>query len=316
MSLKAIKFFTTFENISLKEEVKEFTLLPGINISNDDEVRKAYLTDEVRYFIGEIEAQHLFESNNFVFSEFDEKTFSHDNYEVILQTFLVWIQSLFNHAWVIKDHSLACENAYLFIYEDGQLQACHSNYLAKKYTFSDCRVGRVEISLNDLREWECLHDNIETYLYNNDSGALSFLLDRKHCRTGKALKFIEVARQANNIGFKIASYVSAMEALFATSNSELSYRLSERMAFVLSAHGYKKINVFNDVKLAYEIRSKLVHGDYLSQKKIEKASEVSVSCDQYLRKIIKLSYGAENFKGIIDASNPDLDNYFKELIFE
>lgn len=314
--MKTIKFFTTFRNLSLEEKVEEFILLPGINISNDDEVRKTYLTEEVQYLIGAIEAQHLFEANNFVFSEFDEQTFNHDNYELMLQTFLIWVQSLFNHAWVIKDHSLACENAYLLIYEDGQLQACHSNYLAKKYTFSDCRVERIEMSLNDLKKWECLHDNIERYLYDNDSGSLSFLLDKNHCRSGKALKFIEVARQANNIGFKIASYVSAMEALFATSNSELSYRLSERMAFVLSAHGYKKIDVFNNVKLAYEIRSKLVHGDHLSQNKIEKASEVSVLCDQYLRNIIELSYGAENFKEIIDVSNQKLDGYFKQLIFE
>jgi hypothetical protein len=127
---------------------------------------------------------------------------------------------------------------------------------------------------------------------------------------------VESARVAPNVGFKVAHYMSAFEALFSTSPAELSYRLSERVAFLLGNYGHSRAEVFRQVKLAYEVRSKLVHGDGLAQSKIETISELSRCCDAYLREIMQLLFGEEDLKAQIDVAPNAIDRFFEQIIFE
>lgn len=108
---------------------------------------------------------------------------------------------------------------------------------------------------------------------------LRFFMEKGYCRSGRALQFIDNARVSTNTGFKVAHYISAFESLFSTNFAELSHKLSERVAFFLGSHGHSKKEVFQNIKVAYGIRSKLVHGDNLSKSKIQKCPEESQVCD-------------------------------------
>ena len=155
---------------------------------------------------------------------------------------------------------------------------------------------------------------IGTYLHKNDSSQLRFLMEKGGCRSGRAFQYIDLARTSPNIGFKIAHYISAFEALFSTSSAELSHKLSERVAFFLGNYGYNKREVYKNIKEAYDVRSKLVHGDSLSSNKIEKITEISSICDSYLRHIMQLFFGELSLVNIFDVAQGELDDYFNSLI--
>ena len=72
----------------------------------------------------------------------------------------------------------------------------------------------------------------------------------------------------------IARLWSGIEALFGIS-SELVYRISLLSASLLHPRGINRVNEFNEVKKLYKLRSKAVHGSYLSDKELSKTIGMS-----------------------------------------
>ena len=309
-------FISAFRYLSITSPLKDhFTLLPGVNISNMNSKKQELIDDQIIRMIGIIELNHLMSSPNIVFYDFSKKDLRGNEVEKFLLILLIWIKSLFKSAWVLFDHNMDCESAFLFHFIDGQLVKCTSNFLAQRSTRADCSINEISIEIDSLREWERIHHKINTYFHTKESSDLRFFMEKGYCRSGRALQFIESARNSRNIGFKIAHYISAFEALFSTSPTELAHKLSERVAYLLGAYGYSKIEVFQNMKAAYEMRSKLVHGDSISDKKIDGMSRLSICCDNYLRKIMQLLFSEIDLKKEIDVAPNKLDNYFEQMLF-
>ena len=83
----------------------------------------------------------------------------------------------------------------------------------------------------------------------------------------------------------------------------------------MGTYGYSKREVFQNMKAAYDVRSKLVHGATLSDTKIKDMLKISGYCDTYLRKIMNLLFGETNLKKKIDVSPNALDEFFDEMMF-
>lgn len=291
-----------------------FTLIPGINITNSEE-KKSILTADILSMIGQIEFQHLMKSTNFITCVFDKENVRDGVVEPFLLAILLWVSGLFESAWILSDHCFECDAAYLFHYKGDELVQCTNNFLAQRTTLADCSTQETAFDLKKLVEWEKLDHRIQSYIHNKESGPFRFVMENGFSRSARALQYIKSARTAPNVGFKIAQYISAFEALFSTTTSELSHKLSERVAFFLSSEGFDKKDVFEKMKQAYEIRSRFVHGDNLSQNKIQNITNVSVTCDNYLRKIMQLLFGEKNLVELFDVSPKKLDEYFDKLIF-
>ena len=59
---------------------------------------------------------------------------------------------------------------------------------------------------------------------------------------------------------KLIDYMIAFESLYLKDNKELSYKLSIRVACFLGKDKNEKEQIFKEIKKAYNIRSKMVHG--------------------------------------------------------
>jgi hypothetical protein len=77
---------------------------------------------------------------------------------------------------------------------------------------------------------------------------------------------------------------AALEALFSSDASELSHKLSERVAWLMSRGTDERTDLYRKVRNAYQVRSSFVHGDS-SPRSFEKSVEASVFLDDLLRKI-------------------------------
>ena len=74
---------------------------------------------------------------------------------------------------------------------------------------------------------------------------------------------------------RLATAIMALEALYLKENelSELTERLSQRVALALEPFGYKTLEVYHFVKKSYNIRSRFVHGSKIEQKEIGELPE-------------------------------------------
>ena len=284
-------FITCFRNFSIEGSTGEyFELLPGICLTNDEREMKRLLSNDLRKIIGVIEYDHLKRSDHLVFCRFGDEVFKELESDRILLVLLLWVKSLFRTAWIIKDHCYECDAAFL-IRREMQRKQCSSNFLAQRPLLADESIEEIPFKSDELEAWKSLHHRIEVYLHGAKSTEIDFFMEKSYCRSGRALHFVNSARTSTSSPFRIAHSCSALETLFSTDSSELSHKLSERVAFFLGGLGYSKVEVFKNMKAAYNVRSKLTHGDSLSSKLLEGLPQVAGILDGYLRTIFSPFFG-------------------------
>ena len=315
--MKPVSYITSFRKLILTEPISGFIeLMPRVNITNDPEVKARFLTEECRAAIGQIECAHLEREPNFVFGEFEieeMKDLPPDPYLIVI---LSWIDLLLKNAWLLKDHAMQCDAAFLRV-EMADRTAWTKNHLASLVSFSDgyALIERdIEMSVDEVKHWAKTSDLVEDYLSEADSSPSRFMLEKGYKRSGRAMQFVVAARRAQDLAFKIANYCSAFETLFTTDATELAHKLSERAAFFLGERGENRRKVFTLVKNAYSIRSKLVHGDTLKQNQIDALPALSMECDHALRRILSEIFQSDDLKRIFDAHNEAIEEYFATLI--
>ena len=84
---------------------------------------------------------------------------------------------------------------------------------------------------------------------------------------------------------RITSAITCLEALFLQANerSELSHRLGQRVAALLRYVDFKPIEVYRNIKQAYDIRSTFIHGSQIESKKHSFAIKLCGKTLEYAR---------------------------------
>jgi hypothetical protein len=264
--------------------------------------------------LGVIEAAHLDAESNFIFGEFEIDYMRGLPADRFLLVILAWLDMLLKNAWLIKDHAMECDAAFLRV-ELADGVSWTKNFLAVRPSFSDGYTDRsIEMKKGELKEWGQANDLAETYLCDASSSAMRFMMEKGYARSGRAMQFVVAARLAQDIAFKIANYCSAFETLFTTESTELADKLAERVSFFLGERGYNRRTVFATIRNAYNVRSKLVHGDTLKQSQIDALPALSSECDGHLRRTLWEIFNSPELKKVFDAHNSAIEDYSLQLI--
>jgi hypothetical protein len=310
-------FFTTLKYIELKDFDCEFLeLIPGLRISCNQKLKEKILTEPVLGAIGILESKYFLESSTFLYYEYEdfEEAFEGLNNLETLRVILRWVDDILKNSWLFKDNCIVCDTAYL-IGIDKEIYEASSLRLQYIHTNSEGRFDTIVFTKKELEEFIDFHHKIETYLYEKESGSLSFMLGKKFSRIGRALQFAKQAREARNLAYKISNYCAAFETLFTTDNMEISHKLSERASYFLS-NELNKLDTYQTIKKAYTTRSKLTHGASIDNKMISELPIISNKTDEILRKSITKILNDEALIDLFDSNNERIDKYFTKIIFE
>ena len=289
--------------------------MSGISISNHDKEKHRFLDRNTERAIGLIEMDHYRHASNIVFGTFQREDMRGLDPERFLAVLIVFLNDLLIDLWLVKDHCVECDSAYLAVPKKGQEVQWSTNYSTARPSLATGALQKpVTLSCDELEKWAAVHDAVRNYLSTTNSSDRTFMLDKSVHRSGRAMQFIHAARISTNLAYRISHYCSALETLFSNDAAELSHKLSERTAFFLSAHGFNRREVFRKIKQAYTVRSKLTHGDILKQKQIDELPEISCLCDVYLRTIMNAIFGDERLREIFDVKRDAVETYFEEMI--
>ncbi|HDR6318326.1 TPA: hypothetical protein QCU53_005180 [Bacillus thuringiensis] len=129
-------------------------------------------------------------------------------------------------------------------------------------------------------------------------------------RISRAFNMARVARSQSFLPAKIASYISAIEALVSSNRESLVMQVSERVPKVIGGSKEDKLVIHDNLREAYNIRSKYVHGDKVSDKIAKRLEEVSENIDSILRSLlIKIINDYEEIK---DYNENAMTKWYKE----
>lgn len=229
--------------------------------------------------------------------------------------FLREIQSFIHCLWEIKDNNVYVRDGFLIVYDKKIEDGCtYKASLSEVFSRSSLETDEtmfydkeIQLAINKfqiLNLDDCQIDKVD-YKFPTDD---LFFKNRGSNRMIRAFYFTARARISFIFPMKILFYCTALECLFSTSSSEITYKISERVALMIGDTGENKKQLYKLIKKAYGIRSAIVHGSSLSGNSME-LKDTSIALDNVLRDLI--SKNSE----IFNKNDNELEDYYVGLLF-
>lgn len=178
------------------------------------------------------------------------------------------------------------------------------------------------LKLKEITKFESL----SSFHFTNSNG---FKFSKNHTRSA-IINFFEVVKKAitntDTLLFTLEKYNSALmrenftDQLLDTAicfetmnpgNTELVYRLSQNIAFMIGSSPEEKVRIFDDMKKLYDVRSKLVHGDLKNaSKKVEEVKASWIIYQKYLKAAVTYYV-----MFLSQKRKEEWEQHIKELIF-
>ncbi len=282
-----------------------------MRITNNRAVISSLLSADYARLIGEMEIASLLAGHPVIYSVQDIP----DGMTPLqfLVSKLYEIQSFILATWLFFDNSINVELGFLLYLERGN-STVSSNFIAHLNSNSRGKDVVTEISRDQLREIRTLHRSV-IGMPDHPFSLPTSQLTSEHPRLPRALYLINSARGESDLAMRVASYCTAFETLFATSQSELSHQLAERIACFLYKNANERLLIYRKLKNAYNLRSKVVHGATIKANKIDEVTEASEFCDTTLREIIYRILTEEGVRPMFDKNPEAFDEYMLMTIF-
>lgn len=241
-----------------------------------------------------------------------------------LTQFLFQVLTYLGQLWLVREHCAFPDAAFIMA-NCGTNLVFSKNYMGDHVSLANGISDQlIKFTMAELRNVRLLcAPHLKQILGSRPAvfaGDIHKTLPQKRgtSRINRALHQIHVARSTRMLPAKIAHYVEAFEALFSTSTTELNYRLSERASFFLGNTATDRRQIFDNMKLAYSVRSSVAHGAELDKKynSYEMLVPISEFCDDILRRSLQTIYSSEEMYSLFDdGKSTDIDGYFLDLVF-
>lgn len=314
-------YITNVFNLKILEDLGQgIHIRGGIYLTNNLIFIRSFLSENTQLAIGNLEFEVLYNAN-VIFYKISEDEISNTNDDDLLCNFLANCKNIINELWLIKDHSIDImlgfvEYPYIkssFIDLPYNSSLFHSNWVTGGSNTSTGEYYCTNFNRNEIEQVISWGSTILIEPFSesqNRKSAMSPGVDRiSLCNV-----FLQTARKEFDIGIKITHYCSAFECLFSTDTTELTHKLSERVAYFLETEPQHRIALYNDLKNIYSIRSQVTHGSVISKKLFPKITEYSKKADDILRRVsIKLRENESLDKYFRGDNNEELEKYLTAL---
>lgn len=302
--LLAIEGITTDIKKDLKFLPQEYENVPAfVSQGENSELMKEF-REMTAESIGSIEYMHL--KNFFIYTHFIKRSDSLDPFQELHR-----IASISNqvglHLWKIRDNSVNLNNGFM-LEKTNKGVAIHKNYI-KTYFFN--REGKANNNTN--YSWEEIKKALTRAMADVLSHEIkqpSFEKGISTSRIKGTLRYqrfyywVNDARKQDDLLLRLSLYVTSLEALLSTTQSELSHTLSERVALYLQSPQIDSLlNTYKKMKQCYSMRSKGLHGDTIRKEQQAELQELCVFLDDTCRNLAtRLDEDEEFLKIISDDS--------------
>ena len=304
-------------------------VLENIRISNSSDKVSQMFHPLFKNALGSLEYNYLV-SKPYFYAEGeinDEAVFYDDEIGLkFLDDFMKKTQLIGSFLWLVKDNSVHTEIGYMQLEKKGEDIKFRSN--GRSVIFNNLKGERKSLNFNskELKFPEIFYKHyFEQPSDSKDQGFKTELFDEipvyEASRIERAFYLLQAARAQSYLPERISIFTSLLETLFSTSNTEVTHKLKERMAWLLGGNYEEREKIFNDMGVIYGIRSHNVHSSTVPKdaNTSEKLILYTEKLENYVREVLLkvlmeediLVLYQKNEKGKYD--NTKLDKFFKSL---
>lgn len=312
-----VKIVSTLRWLSVEAPEGIHEMMPGVSIVNKRSVVKEMLDPEFKHFAGKIEYDHLLSVDHLVacMPEYGEIWEGYDHSEPLLLTWLVWLSWLIEDSWLIKDNAIGCELAHCSLRHDGKIfRTSNGLYSTLSKADGDALVNTT-FNLTEIQRWRDVSLELRTHLHEKGYDSTQLPVSKSSSRFDRFLSFMTSSRKMHHPTLKIAQVCSALESLFSTSTSELTHRLSERVAHFMGGSAQEMEANYQFMKKAYAIRSQVTHGSHIKQSDIDASIEISKGLMDRCREMVFMILRDPAKQEVVYGSNELIEDYFRRQLF-
>jgi len=320
----AYKFLLGINRLKCNADLKGgINIGMGLNLTNNVKKIGPILKNEmVAKSLGTLETGFLLNSDLLVYGELQLDLPNDESKQRYVYSLVAYCTNLLNALWVVGDFSLYTEQGYL-IQLDPSAEV-HSHRMVNATSRSDGTLKSSTVSKSLLKKFAATYlgemkpsvQQAENIALTDDARWFANGISASEygsTRTSRFISFINLARASDDLGIKVANYVTALEALLASSGGEIRHQLSERVSVILG--GPDRLGTYKQMQDMYDIRSRILHGD-VAPKKID-ITRTSCNAHDICRKVYLFAVENIEFNTIILSKNQgDLKQYFLKKMLQ
>jgi hypothetical protein len=299
----------------------------GLFLTNETERIAKLVSPILTRAMGSLERNCLLETAHAVYYTLTSKAESDSQLvEEFLGHWLQHIRLYFQSLWLIRDNAVRCEIAFAEWHHPTKGPTHSSKFIIASAFKSDGSQDTTEFTLDELKTARSYFSDFLHPLATVESENLEDAIgkpERPKSPFHKGLSrltrfnyFLSGARSEGEVAVRISLYMTCMEILFSTEPTELTHKLSQRVACFLGETTEERIEIFRTMKRAYGIRSKIVHGGTLPRKLEDDLKQVSTEIDSLIRRIFFKVLSTEELIHRFEQPSEQLEEYFLDLIFQ
>lgn len=133
-----------------------------------------------------------------------------------------------------------------------------------------------------------------------------------------SILYFELAQKGYLLMERYINTIIALECIFNTTDREVTHQIAERVALFLGKNEEERKEIFEKMKVAYRIRSKLVHGQILPTRDFEKHPYLIRDIETFFRrsvlKIINKNKLFNLYTSKRSRKDKEINKYFVNLI--
>jgi len=292
---------------------KGFEFGPDFYLTNDKELIKKLISPNLKDAMGSLEYHSILEQGVAFYAKDNEPLQSDEDMRLFVDTALRFIKYFSFALWGVRDNAVNCEFGFLE-QSSSNSQQTFSNFVASLAVKADGTFESTAFSLTDLRIARDYYKSILRSLY--PKAVESSIFNKNMGRPTRFLLFAEAARTETDLAIRVSTSMTCLEILFSTDAAELTHKLSQRVACYLGNTKAERISLFQAMKRAYSVRSKVVHGDTLQAKLETEMVNVSKEVDEIVRRLFVRIVSDDKERALFEKSKEDLESYFIQLTFD
>ncbi|ARO60161.1 Uncharacterized protein B5E38_2635 [Bacillus cereus] len=317
-------FITRLYGIELDRVTnKGMQTINGMRISNSKERLNEIIDNEFKISIGKLDYDQLY-SGCYLYREGElPKDFITDydsNLRKLIDKYSTITNLFCTYLWYLKDNAVSSDSCFLYIKDpSGKFTSFSSNNTNSMFYSASCKTENKIFTKEEINSVTKFAEKIfsQSFSIDKELYEISDHVIKEANRLERFYYFLQPARKEVYLPSRIAMYCTLLETLLSTDNSEVTHKISERLALLLGESYDDRIEIFSFVKKAYSIRSATVHGGKITRtlRDLKKQEEISNQFDGYLRKLIYVIYSNLELRGIFrEDDNAQMNEWFNRLI--
>lgn len=304
-------FITALQNIKITEDLSAGDKIgDSMLITNNPTPKSKILTPQFKEHVGLLEFSALKNCNAYLYSTI--QTDSNINHIDYLTGQMYCAQDFLMASWLEKNNSANFEMCFL-VSEDKQQYGVSSNFLSHRYWGIGNAQQETKFTRDELRRVRRIHaDRLGIKMEQLPIPDSQFKDD--NLRVGRALTWINAARGSHDYSIRVANFCTAFETLFSTTHNEIAHQLSERIAVFLHHNHEDRINAYQSLKRAYELRSRIVHGSTTTQTSTKNPADIASQCESMAREVITKIISNDEIFDVFNKSNDFLGRVMLNMV--